>query len=233
MNPSSVVPPFLQRIAALVIIAEGVFLIAWHSRQADRVRPRAAALVAGFLGLWFACAFVLGDSAHFPLPSERLRLPLSGLLFLAPLVAALLWAFRSDTGRAINAATVPAALVAVQSYRAAGFLFLYPNMAYGVLAGGFAWPAGVGDLLTGLAAPFVALALYRRRPGAVALAVAWNLFGMLDLIEAPITATIFHAPILALYPLSLVPLFVGPPMGLLTHVLSLRNLAVNRGALRG
>jgi hypothetical protein len=48
---------------------------------------------------------------------------------------------------------------------------------------------------------------------------------------APATAMYFRAPILAMYPLSLVPLFVGPPLGILTHVLSLRNLSVNRKAL--
>jgi hypothetical protein len=236
MNPASVLrpslPPFLQCLTALVVMAEGMFLLAWHARQAERVRPAAAPLVAGFLSLWFAAAFVLGDSAHFPLPSENLRLPLSGLVSFGPFLIALAWAFASPAGRAINAATVPTALIAVQFYRVAGILFLYPHLAYGVLPGGFAWPAGVGDVLTGLAAPFVALALDRRRPGAVPLAIAWNLFGMLDLVVAPIAATLSHAPALVLFPLNLVPLFVGPPIGVLTHVLSLRNLRVNRAALR-
>jgi hypothetical protein len=232
MNPVSAIPPFLQGIAALVIFAEGAFLIAWHARQAERTRPGAAPLVAGFLALWFATALLLGDRAHFPLPSESLRQPLSGLVALVPFAGALLWFFRSSAGRAINSATVPAALIAVQFYRVGGVFFFFPYLAYGTLPGGFAWPAGVGDTLTGLAAPFVALALMRRRRGSVNLAVAWNLFGILDLIVAPATATYFKVPILAMYPLSLVPLFVGPPLGILTHVLSLRNLAVNREVLR-
>jgi hypothetical protein len=228
MNPLSSIPPFLQGIGALVIFAEGVFLVAWHARQAEHARPDAAPVVAGFLSLWFAAALLLGDSAHFPLPSESLRQPLSGLVALVPFAAALLWAFRSSAGRAINSATAPAALIAVQFYRVAGVFFLFPHLAYGTLPGGFAWPAGVGDTITGLAAPFVALALLRQCRGSVTLAVAWNLFGILDLIVAPATATYFRVPILAMYPLSLVPLFVGPPLGILTHVLSLRNLAVNR-----
>jgi hypothetical protein len=236
MNPVFAIapslPPFLQGVGALVVLTEGMFLIAWHSRQAERVRPASAALVAGFLSLWFAAAFVLADSAHFPLPRESLRLPLSGLVSFGPFLIALVWAFGSPAGRAINAATVSAALLAVQFYRVAGILFIFPNLAYGVLPVGFAWPAGVGDVATGLAAPFVALALYRRRPGAVKLAIAWNLFGMLDLVVAPTAATLFHAPVLVLFPLNLVPLFVGPPMGVLTHLLSLRNLAVNRASLR-
>src|SRR5580693_5398578 len=117
MNPLSAIPPFLQGIAALVIFAEGAFLIAWHARQAERTRPGAAPLVAGFLALWFAAALLLGDGAHFPLPSESLRQPLSGLVALVPFAGALLWFFRSSAGRAINSATVPAALIAVQFYR--------------------------------------------------------------------------------------------------------------------
>jgi hypothetical protein len=232
MNPVSAIPPFLQGVAALVVFAEGAFLVAWHARQAERTRPGAAPLVAGFLALWFAAALLLGDRAHFPLPSESLRQPMSGLVALIPFALALLWVFRSPTGRAINSATVPAALIAVQFYRVAGIFFLFPYLAYGTLPAGFAWPAFVGDTITGLAAPFVALALLRRHRGSVSLAVAWNLFGILDLIVAPVTAVYFNAPILSMYPLSLVPLFVGPPLGILTHVLSLRNLSVNRNALR-
>ena len=56
--------------------------------------------------------------------------------------------------------------------------------------------------------------------------MAWNLFGTLDLIVAPATALYFQAQVLGIYPISLVPLFLGPPLGILTHILSLRNLAV-------
>jgi hypothetical protein len=48
---------------------------------------------------------------------------------------------------------------------------------------------------------------------------------LIDLIMAPIAAVLSHTQVLGLYPLALVPLFVGPPLGILTHVYSLRNLA--------
>jgi hypothetical protein len=50
---------------------------------------------------------------------------------------------------------------------------------------------------------------------------------MLDLIVAPAAAILSQAQVLGLYPLSLIPLFLGPPLGILTHVYSLRNLATN------
>jgi hypothetical protein len=59
----------------------------------------------------------------------------------------------------------------------------------------------------------------------------WNLFGILDLVVAPATALVFQARVLNIYPLALVPLFLAPPLGILTHVLSLRNLAGTRPAV--
>jgi len=50
---------------------------------------------------------------------------------------------------------------------------------------GFAYPAGIGDALTGIFAPIVALMVAQNRPHALKWAVAWNLFGTLDLIVAP------------------------------------------------
>jgi hypothetical protein len=109
-------------------------------------------------------------------------------------------------------------------------MFLYPFAFYGVLPAGFALPAAIGDFITGAAAPFVASALAQRRRGAVTLAVAWNLFGIADLIVAPASAMLSQAPVIQLWPLNLVPLFLGPPMGILVHILSLRNLASSEEA---
>src|SRR5205823_2780202 len=82
---------------------------------------------------------------------------------------------------------------------------------------------------SGLAA-LMALMVARNCPNAFKWAVAWNLFGMLDLIVASATALYFEARVLSIYPLNLVPLFLGPPLGILTHIYSLRNLAVNTTA---
>jgi hypothetical protein len=72
------------------------------------------------------------------------------------------------------------------------------------------------------------LMVAQNRPHALKWAVAWNLFGTFDLIDATATALIFQAPVLTIYPIALVPLFLGPPLGIVTHILSLRNLAVTR-----
>src|SRR5262249_43692967 len=92
----------------------------------------------------------------------------------------------------------------------------------------FALPAAVGNTLVGLLALPVASALAAGRPSAQRWAVAWNVFGILVTVVAPSAALLSHAQIISIYPLTLVALFLGPPLAVLTHVLSLRNLAVAR-----
>src|SRR5215470_13651398 len=65
-----------------------------------------------------------------------------------------------------------------------GFAFL-AVYAQGLLPGVWAWPASLGDITVALAAPWVCLALIRRPAFAASpLFVAWNLFGILDLVVA-------------------------------------------------
>ena len=239
MTMASVSLPFsLQRGTAFVIFAAAIFMIAAHSAIAavaaqhasSKTRTAVPFVVAGFFAAWLAIAIVVGDGANFPISLE-LRRPLSGLVALIPFVIAVIALFASRTMRAINAASPNAWLIRIQTYRVAGIMFIFPFLTYGIIPAGFAWPAGVGDALTGILAPVVAWLVARNRPHALRWAVAWNLFGTLDLIVAPATALYFQAQVLGIYPLSLVPLFLGPPLGILTHILSLRNLAVAR-ALR-
>ncbi len=115
--------------------------------------------------------------------------------------------------------------------------------AHGVLPGLFAWPAGAGDIAIGITAPWVALALVRRSTFAASPQfVAWNLFGILDLIVAVSTGTlssgfiaglagnITTAP-MAQLPLVLIPAFFVP-LFIMFHIAALlqarRNLLPER-----
>jgi hypothetical protein len=232
-------PSCLHRTTAFVILALAIFMIAAHTgitaivAQRTSLSPKAKTIgpfvVAAFLASWLAIAILVGDGTNFPVPVES-RQGISGLVALIPLVIALIALFTSKNLRAINTATPSAWLIAIQTYRIAGIMFIYPFVTYGILPAGFGYPAGIGDALTGIFAPIVALMVARNRPNAVKWAVAWNLFGTLDLIDATATALAFQAPVLSIYPIALVPLFLGPPLGILTHVLSLRNLAAARRA---
>src|SRR5262249_27465106 len=214
----------------MVAVHTGVAAIA---AQRTSISPKTKTtipfVVAAFLASWLALAILAGDGANFPIALEA-RGAVSGLVALVPFVIAVIALFASKSLRAINKATPNAWLIAIQTYRAAGIMFIYPFVTYGILPAGFGYPAGIGDALTGIFAPIVALMVARNRPNAVKWAIVWNLFGTLDLIVAPATALTFQARVLGIYPITLVPLFLGPPVGILTHVLSLRNLAVTRSA---
>ena len=228
-------PAIFQRSSAFVIFAFGLYLVVAHTvlmalaAQRGSLQPRARSLapwlVGGYLAIWLAAALVTGDGSNFPLARPELRRPLSLVVGFGPMLLAVALLGASKTLRELNASMRPEWLIWVQTYRMAGLMFLFPFLYFGLVPAAFAVPAAVGDFLTGLAAPFVGSAVARRRPGALAWGTAWNLFGIADLIVAPTAAIISGARVISLYPLALVPLFIGPPLGILTHIYSLRNLS--------
>jgi len=227
-------PAIFQRSSGFLIFALGLYLVVAHTvltalaAQQGSLQPRARSLapwlVGGYLAIWLAAALVTGDGANFPVARTDLR-PLSLVVGFGPMLLAVALLGASKRLRELNASMRPEWLIWVQTYRMAGLMFLFPFLYFGLVPAAFAVPAAVGDFLTGLAAPFVGSAVARRRPGALAWATAWNLFGIVDLIVAPTAAIVSRAQVIGLYPLALVPLFVGPPLGILTHIYSLRNLS--------
>jgi hypothetical protein len=243
MNTSNLLSPAVLHASAFIIVGLSALMVAVHTSLlalAARRLPNAGAggfvaplLAAVLMAAWLSWA-VLAVSERVVAPEPP---PVVGQLVQQPallvemavfVAAGITVLFASKTMRALNAAMPPEWLIAVQSYRVAGGLFLWPYLAAGALRPGFALPAGIGDALTGLAAPFVAWALARNLPGARARAVAWNCFGILDLIVAPAAAVLTHSTNISRFPLVIVPLFLGPPIGILTHIYSLRNLSQRR-----
>ena len=94
----------------------------------------------------------------------------------------------------------------------------------GELPGLFALPAGIGDVATGLLAPFVAYAWYSGKPYARGLAIAWNLFGMADLVNAVVMSGLTNGGAgNIVFPLVLIPAY-GVPRAFLIHSYSLIGL---------
>ena len=238
----ALVPPALLRAAGILIfllcaavLTLHVLIVSDSSRRAGftaRRRAVATFLAAGLLALWLATAITIADGAHFPLDPDTSRFRLTLIALLTPVVIGLAAIFTSRTLGAINAATPPQWLIWAQGYRLAGAMFLFPYLAYGVLPGGFAWPAAVGDMGTAALGIVVGFAVARNAPNARRWAALWNVAGIADLVVAPAMALVTGADVATIYPLALVPLFVGPPLGVLVHVLSLRNLRVSGEARR-
>jgi hypothetical protein len=183
--------------------------------------------------VWLVVVWSLALGGGFQ-PVPGLRLPRVPIAIFAPLIVALPFLLRSRNIGAVLDVTPAAWLIALQVYRVFGGIFLV-NWANGTVAGVFAWPAGVGDMLTGIMALPAALAVASGSSAGRRAALLWNLFGLLDFAVA-ITLGILSAPgplqrfgfdipasFAGTFPTVLIPAF-GVPSSILLHALSIRQL---------
>lgn len=224
-------------VTLATVVAQPVIAIAvWRVLAVQA--PKTVRLALGiFLFGWLGLAVILAPpisalAGQDPYVLTPLIPLFAGISILLGLAAYGLWpALR----RAAAAASLPA-LVGVQLYRVLGALFVV-LLALGQLPAYFAEPAGWGDIFVGVTAPLVALALARGRPGARGLAIAWNIFGLLDLVVAVGMGTGRLAPYLmpslgshvppaaamGAFPMILVPTF-AVPLAIMLHLLALSRL---------
>ncbi len=178
------------------------------------------AIVALGLTVWLALVVALGASGVMLRPRGTPPLPIL-ISVLGPIAVFLAAYFGSRAFRALVLNADLRFLTAIQAWRIGGFAFVVLTL-HGFLPGSFAWPAGLGDIAVGVTAPWVMLALLRR-PAFVTSPpyMAWNVFGILDLVVAVgmgalnswlMAGDITTAPMarmpLVLIPAYLVPLFV-------------------------
>jgi hypothetical protein len=159
-------------------------------------------------------------------------LPLA--IWLPVIIGAPILLLSQRVGQVLDA--MPASwLVAVQLYRVFGS-WAIAAVLRGALTGWLAWPAGIGDVLTGLFALPVAIALANGTTEGRRAAIIWNIFGLADFAIAITMGAITSPGALQLivpdvpsigaagaYPDVLTPAFVVP-CGILLHALSLRQL---------
>lgn len=188
--------------------------------------------VAALLVGWFVVAFAT-SSAGFYAPATR-GVPTIQYGLSIPIVLGLLLFRAWPLIRRIVAVIPNSWLVGVQFYRALGVIFL-TLYASGHLPGLFAFPAGIGDVLVGILAPFVANAYARSPEGAKRRVRLWNWLGITDLTVAvtigfltspsPLQIAAFDHPsgLIAMFPLVLIPVF-AVPLSILLHLASLQKL---------
>lgn len=167
--------------------------------------------VAAGLALWLAVAWGLGVSGVLSADAAQPFRPV--LLSILVPVAAFLAAYpASGRFRDFVMSWDIRVLTMLQHWRVLGFTFL---MLYGlgVLPGLFAWPAGLGDVAIGLAAPQMVQAITRRPEFAGSRAfIAFHALGILDFLVAGATATLASGafPSIHASPLTSVPMEVWP-----------------------
>ena len=146
-------------------------------------RKGASVLVSALLVVWLGLIVGLGATEAFVATPGTPPLRLL-VVVLGPVIAFLI-AYRMFAAVRAYALMIDLRFVtATQAWRFGGFAFL-ALYTYGVLPGYFAWPAGLGDMAIGAAAPWILLGL-AREPGFAASRkfVSWNVLGILDLIVA-------------------------------------------------
>ena len=128
-----------------------------------------------------------------------------------------------------------AVLTALQGWRLIGGMFLV-LMSYRLLPSAFAWPAGVGDMIVGLYAPFVVLAVVRRASAWRGQVVLLNILGLLDFVGAigfgvlagnnplGILRGEVSTDALQQLPLSIIPTFAVPAW-IIIHIISLLQVS--------
>jgi hypothetical protein len=213
---------------ALVVVA--VFAVLWRERTSRR--DAHIAIATGIvLAVWAIATTVLAWRGFFR-PAARATVPPIGATLIVVLLALALCLSASTSLRRLlrNQAN----LIRLHLWRLEGLVFLVLMVQRRVPAL-WAVPAGVGDVLVGATALWIARGL--QWPGGRRRAIAWTLFGMADLVVAvalgvmtnPGPTQLFHtvpdAQMLTQYPLALVPAFLVP-LAFTLHLVSLLQLSM-------
>jgi hypothetical protein len=187
--------------------------------------------ISALLVAWFVVAAATSIVGYYR-PSSGPPTIQYGLM--TPIVIGMLAFFSWPLLRRIVASVPNTWLVGVQFYRVLGVIFVV-LCAGGHLPGIFALPAGLGDTLVGILAPFAAVSLARSPKTSANRARLWNLLGIADLIIAvmlgfltspsPLQMFAFDRPsgLIAMFPLSLIPVY-AVPLSILLHLASLQKL---------
>jgi hypothetical protein len=212
---------------AAVVIA--IFFVLWRERTSER-ESRIAVVSGVVLAAWAIVTTMLARRGFFRPPPDLTSLPPVGItLILVLLVLAVCLLISPSLRRLL---TNQRNLILLNLWRLVGIVFLM-LMANRQMPALWALPAGIGDVIVGATAPWIArhvgTSQGRRR------AIIFNLFGMADLVVAvglgtmtsPGPAQVFHttptSELATRFPLALVPTFLVP-LAFILHVISLWQL---------
>jgi hypothetical protein len=125
----------------------------------------------------------------------------------------------SEHSKQVKYNKITALLVAVQTYRIIGVVFLLA-LTQGIFEPAFAIPAGVGDILVGVTAIPIAISLWRGYSWSKSAAVVWSVLGITDLVYAVTLGSIIYSDFAAgpfgTFPWILVPT-VAVPISIALH----------------
>ena len=187
-----------------------------------------------FVALWFAAAFFGGLANIFTQQAGQAPLPI-GIFLVVPIGGfALAYAMNPRVRSAIDQSPLWEITIAhVWRFVGVGFVL---GAIMRVLPPQFGYPAGLWDIAAAIWCIPLALAIRRgeRSPRLRASFIAWNIFGLADLLFA-VTVGILYSPssfgvlrtdistqLMTTFPVSLIPTFFVP-LFILLHMLALRR----------
>ena len=219
-------------LGMIAVVLGGLHRALLRAGWSGAERRATVAVAAAVLVFWFTVTAALAWLGAYRGGGDSLPTIQFGILL--PILAGALLIWRSPTVSRVIDAVPQSWLVGVQFYRVLGAVFFVLWLA-GSLPGLFALPAGLGDLAVGLLAPLVAWR-YARAPSVNAGTVlAWNTFGLADLVVAvatgfmtapsPFQVFAHDAPnvLIDAFPLVLIPVFLVP-LSIVLHLASLAKL---------
>ncbi len=213
-------------LTATVVVA--IFLVLWRERASAR-ESRIAVVSGVVLAAWAIVTTMLARRGFFQPPDLTSVPPVGITLALVLLVLAACLLVSPSLRRLL---TNQRNLILLNLWRLVGEVFLL-LMANGQMPALWAWPAGIGDVIVGAMAPWVAARV--DTPQGRRSAIMFNLFGMADLVVAvglgimtnPGPAQVFYttptSELATRFPLALVPTFLVP-LAFVLHVISLWQL---------
>jgi hypothetical protein len=213
-------------LTAAVVLA--IFLVLWRERTSAH-QSRVAVVSLVVLATWAIVASMLARRGFFQPPDPYSPPPIGITLSLVLLILAVCLLMSPSLRRLL---TNQQNLILLNLWRLVGVVFLI-LMANGQMPALWALPAGIGDVIVGAMAPWIARSL--ETPQGRRRAIIFNLFGMADLVVAvglgvmtsPGPAQVFHttptSELATRFPLALVPTFLVP-LAFVLHVISLSQL---------
>ena len=231
-----------QLVTDIVVVADiglAFLLVAGIAYAAHAQRSPAVGWIgAAVVVAWFVATFALVKGGAYETTAQTAFPPAIGPAIALPVILGSLLYALAPVRRALAQIGLHW-LVGVQFYRVVGGIFLIAYLQDDIPAE-FALPAGIGDVLVGIAAPFVALRLARDGvERAWPLVTTWCALGIADLaiaigtgfITAPSAFQQFalgdpNAAITS-YPLALIPTF-AVPASIVLHVWVLARLRPGR-----
>src|SRR4051812_33154971 len=176
----------LNFIGGVILIAAVIVNVSVFTNALD-VSPAARIGLVAVGGLWTGMQLALYAAGAYQSPVVQ-TFPLIGPMVVLPPVIVGIAAILSSRVRATLLAVPTEVMIGLNAMRVFGGFFLLLAAA-GRLSGPFPYFAGWGDVITGLAAIFLAIQV-ARGSASPAKIFGWNAFGMLDLVTAVTLGTL-------------------------------------------